>query len=97
MSKIKVMAVCGFGIGTSLILKMKIDAVLKKHGIDADVFTADTTSAPSETADIIFTSQEISEVIASKVDTPIVIINNFLSEDELVGKAIPAINKLLQS
>ncbi len=94
MSKIRIMAVCGFGIGTSLILKMKIEGVLKKHDIDADVFTADTTSAPSETADIIFTSQEISEVIASKVKAPMVIINNFLSEDELVGKAIPAIKKL---
>ncbi len=94
MSKIRIMAVCGFGIGTSLILKMKIEGVLKKHDIDADVFTADATSAPSETADIIFTSQEISEVIASKVKAPMVIINNFLSEDELVGKAIPAIKKL---
>ncbi len=94
MSKVRVMAVCGFGIGSSLILKMKIESVLKKHDIAADVFTSDTTSAPSERADIVITSQEIGDVIAEKINVPMVIVNNFLSEDELTEKVVPAIAEI---
>jgi ascorbate PTS system EIIB component len=35
--KVKVLAVCGFGVGTSLILKMNIADVLKKNDIAAEV------------------------------------------------------------
>lgn len=33
MKKIKILAVCGFGVGSSMVLRMKIDDLMKKHQI----------------------------------------------------------------
>ncbi|EPD6333780.1 hypothetical protein ACS5NX_000867 [Klebsiella oxytoca] len=33
----KILTVCGLGMGSSLILKMNVEAVLKQHGIQASV------------------------------------------------------------
>lgn len=93
--KIKVLAVCGFGVGTSLLLKMNIDDVFKKNGIDADVTNADITTAASCPADIIFTSNELYSQLESKVEIPLIKIDNFMNLDEIEEKGIPAIKKLL--
>ncbi|SHJ88932.1 PTS system IIB component, L-Asc family [Clostridium amylolyticum] len=93
--KIKVLAVCGFGVGTSLLLKMNIDDVFKKNGIDADVTNADITTAASCPADIIFTSNELYNQLESKVEIPLIKIDNFMNLDEIEEKGVPAIKKLL--
>ncbi|MBA5851830.1 PTS sugar transporter subunit IIB [Clostridium sp. cel8] len=92
--KVKVLAVCGFGVGTSLILKMNIADVLKKNGIDAEVSNADIAIAASVPADIIFTSDELYHQLKDKVKIPIIIINNFMNKSEIEEKAVPAIKKL---
>lgn len=94
MASVKVVAVCGFGIGSSMILKMKIESVLKSNAVDAHVVTSDIVSFQYEDADIIFTSQEIYESIVDKTKLPIVIINNFLSESELLEKGLPAVRSI---
>ena len=47
MKKLKILAVCGFGVGSSMILKMKVEEVLKENQVNADVFTTDVGSATS--------------------------------------------------
>ena len=37
----KIVAVCGMGIGTSVLLKMNAEKVLQDLGIDADIEAAD--------------------------------------------------------
>ncbi|MGL4382673.1 MAG: PTS sugar transporter subunit IIB, partial [Bacilli bacterium] len=74
MSRIKVITVCGFGIGTSLILKMNVEKVLVENGFDVEVSPIDVTSAPSEQCDIAFTSQEISSQLEGKLKVPMIII-----------------------
>ncbi len=93
--KIKVLAVCGFGVGTSLILRMNIETVLKKHGIQADVTNSDITTAASVPADIIFTSAELYDQLNSKVNIPLVKINNFMNNNEIEEKGIPIIKELI--
>jgi PTS system ascorbate-specific IIB component len=69
----KIIAVCGAGIGTSVLLKMNAEKVLRTLGIDAIVDAADIDSArASRDAQILLTTPEIvdklqglpSEVIA---------------------------------
>ena len=50
----KILAVCGMGFGSSMMLKMTIEKILKEKGITADVETADFTTASSIYADFIF-------------------------------------------
>jgi len=92
--RLVVMAVCGFGVGTSMVLRMKLEDVFQANGIDAEVFTADATTAPSERCDVIFTSRELAPTL-NRRDVPVVVIDNFLSTSEIQTKAVPVMQQLL--
>ncbi|NBQ93488.1 MAG: PTS sugar transporter subunit IIB [Micrococcales bacterium] len=57
----KIIAVCGMGIGTSVLLKMNIEKVLDLLEVKAEVQAADVTSAKRDghSADIIMTTPEL--------------------------------------
>ena len=57
---LKILTVCGNGIGSSLMLAMKIEELCKEEGInDIAVESADFNSALSKDVDIIVTVKEI--------------------------------------
>ena len=93
--RITVLAICGFGVGTSLILRMNIEKVLKDNGIDAEVINADVMTGTSIACDVIFTSQELYTVIEDKVTAPMIQIDNFMSNSEIAEKGIPVIKEIL--
>ncbi|HFL3256878.1 PTS sugar transporter subunit IIB [Clostridioides difficile] len=55
----KILAVCGFGVGSSMVLKMTIQKALKQLGIECEVENTDINSARGADCDCIFTSQEL--------------------------------------
>ncbi|KJY53929.1 PTS Asc IIB [Lactobacillus kullabergensis] len=61
----KILAVCGFGVGSSMVLKMTLEKAVKELGIDAEVKNTDIASAKAEQADVYFTSAELKPDIAS--------------------------------
>lgn len=61
----KILAVCGLGQGTSLILRMNVETVLRDMGVDADVEHIDVSAARSMNVDIIVTSQELAETLGT--------------------------------
>ena len=83
----KVLAVCGMGLGSSLILRMQIEKALKQMGIKGSVEVADMGSARSmaSSADLIVTSKELARRMKDW-DTPIVTISNYMDLDEMTGK-----------
>ncbi len=85
----KIIAVCGMGIGTSIILKMNIDNALAKLGVDADVEAADISAArgAASTADLVMTSSELVEQLG-EIDAPIAIINDFTNVSEIESKLV---------
>ena len=94
MGKLKIITVCGFGLGSSMLLKMKVEEVLKKHDIAANVETCDVGSAPSMPVDVIFTSYELGEKMQNQTKTPIVMIKNFMDTDEIEEAGIEKIKAL---
>ena len=92
--KLKVLVVCGFGIGSSLLLKMNIDKVLKENGIPADVETCDMGSAAATPCDIVFTSAELGDKLRAKLQVPVVVIDNFTKLDQIRERGLDAIAKL---
>ncbi len=82
----KILAVCGMGFGSSLMLKMTADRVLKKKDIKADVEATDIGTASGIKADLILTNNEFAKQLQGG-DAEVVAIMNVASEDE-VGKAI---------
>jgi len=95
MTKLKIITVCGFGLGSSMLLKMKVEEVLKKYDIVATVETSDVGSAPSLTCDVIFTSYELGEKMKNQTQTPIAMVKNFMDTNEIEEAGIDIIKRLL--
>ena len=83
----KILAVCGMGLGTGLLLRMQAEKALRELGIQADLEVADigTARALAATADLILTSEELAPQLG-QVKPPIVTISNFIDLREMVHK-----------
>jgi PTS system ascorbate-specific IIB component len=92
MKKLRIMTVCGFGLGSSMILKITLDGVLKENGIPAETFCADSTTAVGESFDIVFTSRDMAHLFKN-LPKPVVVIDNFLSKDEITSKGLEVVKK----
>lgn len=59
----KIHAVCGAGIGTSVILKSNLDRVISRLGLEAEVEAVSISEAtnPESKAQVIFTTPEVSD------------------------------------
>ena len=78
----KILAVCGNGLGTSFILSMKVNKALESLNIDALCQNMDLASAKSEAADYYIGSPEIMEQLQDGHRKTIGIIN-MVSTDEI--------------
>lgn len=83
----KIVAICGAGIGSSGILKVNAERVLARLGIEASVTAADIGSVDAAAADaqIILTSAEFVDRIGATFADVIVVVNYF-DTDELTQK-----------
>ena len=87
----KILAVCGMGFGSSMMLKMTLERVLKEKGIKADVQTADFGTVVGESADFIFTNEEFGRQLASG-KVPVVVIKNIADASEVREKLEAALS-----
>ncbi|MBR4421439.1 MAG: PTS sugar transporter subunit IIB [Erysipelotrichaceae bacterium] len=90
----KVQCVCGFGCGSSLMLRMAIDDILRKHGLEADTFCGDVGTCLSNPCDVIFISRELAELIAERAQVPYIVIENFMDSAEVEEKVLAYMNSL---
>lgn len=91
---LKIIAVCGMGIGTSVLLKMNTDKALKKLGLSGDVSAADVGAAKgaARDADIVLTSAELAGELGS-LPIPVKVVNNFMDVDEIAAAISDAMAK----
>ncbi|PGL72595.1 PTS sugar transporter subunit IIB [Bacillus sp. AFS055030] len=82
----KILAVCGFGVGSSMVLKMTLDKVARELGIKADVENTDISSAKAMQADVIFTSNELSAELKSSVKVPVYAVKKYMDANEVKEK-----------
>jgi len=84
----KIVTVCGMGIGTSILLKMNVEKALRAAGHDdCEVEAADigTARGVARTADAIFTSADLADEIGN-VQAKIVVIKNFTNLAEITDR-----------
>ncbi|MGF2143500.1 PTS system ascorbate-specific IIB component [Vagococcus fluvialis] len=79
----KILAVCGFGVGSSMVLKMTIDKVAKEMGIQANVENTDLSTAKATQADVYFTSQELLNDLSSSVKNPVYPVKKYMDKEEV--------------
>ncbi|MGB9839768.1 PTS sugar transporter subunit IIB [Thermovenabulum sp.] len=95
MDKIKIVTACGVGMGSSLILKMMVEDILKAEGIDAKVENIDIGSIKSANADMVVV-QSFHEDKVKDAAKVVVNIDNFLDKEKLKNKVLEGI-KVLQN
>ncbi|HEV7566831.1 MAG: sugar transporter subunit [Leifsonia sp.] len=83
----KIVAICGAGIGTSAILKVNAERVLDRLDIEADVTASDVASVQTTAADaqVILTSPELVDAIGA-TNADVVVIENYFDLSELEAK-----------
>ncbi|HEY8589561.1 MAG TPA: PTS sugar transporter subunit IIB [Naasia sp.] len=83
----KIVAICGAGIGTSAILKVSAERALQRLGFEADVLASDVDSlgADADDAQIILTTAEhVSSIGRTFAD--VIVVDNILDQEELTTK-----------
>jgi PTS system ascorbate-specific IIB component len=88
----KILSVCGNGLGSSLILKMAVEKVLKSENIKANVVVSDLGNAKGLDADYIVASPEIAERLKEHKAT-VIAIKNMMDKNEIKEKLISQINQ----
>jgi len=84
---VKIVTICGAGIGSSGILKVNVERVLAKLGIDASVVAADLDSlaAAMRDAQVVLAGAEFLNSIG-KTFADVIVIENYSDTAELSAK-----------
>jgi PTS system ascorbate-specific IIB component len=84
---VKIVAICGAGIGSSGILKVNTERVLGRLGIEADVTAAHLATLKTDAADaqVILTSPEFVDAIG-KTNADVIVVHNYFDTAELTRK-----------
>lgn len=90
----KIVTICGAGIGSSGILKVNAERVLRRLDLEAEVVAADIGSIAEVAADaqVILTSAEFVEAIGQTF-AEVIVIENFFDTEELTRKLEAALGE----
>lgn len=81
----KILTVCGSGLGTSFMVEMNINQVLGELGVtDVEVNHSDLSSATPGDADVFFLAKDIAEGGAHLGE--VIVLENIIDMDELREK-----------
>ncbi len=78
----RVLAVCGFGVGSSMVLKMTLEKAFKELGEEVTVENADMTTAKGDNADAIFTSKQLVDDFQN-AKAPVYGVDSYTKKEEI--------------
>lgn len=83
----KIVVMCGLGLGTSAILKVNAERALERLDIEAEVTATDVAGVQSAAAEaqVILTSSELVSAIG-RTNADVIVIDNVFDLDELTVK-----------
>ncbi|WP_028866187.1 PTS sugar transporter subunit IIB [Psychromonas aquimarina] len=91
----KIMVVCGNGLGTSLMMEMSIKTIVKNLAVTADVDHVDLGSAKGTVCDIFVGTKDITEqLVAQNVEGEIVTLDNMIDKAAMKERLSEALTKL---
>ncbi len=91
----RIATLCGMGFGTSMMLKLFIDDILKAENIKAETLPWDLGSFKGQNADIIVAASDMAMHLKN-VDTIVVLIRNLVDKQEIKEKILAAIHEFEQ-
>ncbi|MFA9428651.1 PTS sugar transporter subunit IIB [Egicoccus sp. AB-alg2] len=85
----RIATVCGMGFGTSMMLKLTVDKILREAGVAAEVSPVDLGSVKTMQADLIVAPSDMRSHLGGS-STPVVYIDNLVNKAEIAEKVVPA-------
>jgi len=93
---LKVLCVCGCGLGSSFAIEMSAKSVLQKLGIEADIDHTTVSEASSFKYDFILTQKMFADVLTADADDEqkkkVIILNKLTDKKEIEEKILAYIN-----
>jgi PTS system ascorbate-specific IIB component len=87
----KILVVCGVGVGTSVLLKTNVDSILTELDIEAEVIAAPlATAEANHDAQLILTTSEYASHFVDTV-SEVVVIDNLFDLTEIKTKLVAAL------
>jgi ascorbate PTS system EIIB component len=86
----RIATLCGMGFGTSMMLKLFIDDILKLEGIKAEVIPWDLGSFKGQQVDIIVAPMDMESHLRSAT-AKVILIRNLVDKVEIKEKILEAI------
>lgn len=86
----KIITVCGNGIGSSLMLAMKIEEICRENGMKVDVESCDFNSAQSKNADLIVTVKELAVQFEGK---EVGVVRSYINKKKITEDVLDLIKK----
>lgn len=96
---IKIVCMCGAGVGSSLLFVMGVQRVIKRNGYDERDFMYEqgdvqTGKALAKFADILITTPAFEDAVDPD-GPPAVFVKNIFSEDEIEEKLMPVLREVI--
>ncbi|MFO8036812.1 MAG: PTS sugar transporter subunit IIB [Anaerolineales bacterium] len=90
----KIATLCGMGFGTSMMLKLAVDDILKEEGITGhEVIPWDLGSFKGQQVDLVVAPTDMERHLKDS-ETKVVYIKNLVDEEEISEKVLTAIKEL---
>lgn len=89
---IHIVTVCGNGIGSSLMLKMKVEKIAKANGIDVQVESIDSNAAIGKDADLFVTVKEFKNIFTDK--QRVALTRSFMNQKQITEDVLPTLIEL---
>ncbi|ADD01585.1 PTS sugar transporter subunit IIB [Thermoanaerobacter sp. CM-CNRG TB177] len=91
---LKILVVCGAGLGSSFVCQMSVESVLKELNVTAILDHADITSVAGSGADIIICAKNFEQQVR-RYDTSATIIslNGLVDKKEIKEKLVPVLKE----
>jgi PTS system ascorbate-specific IIB component len=88
----RIATICGMGLGTSMMLKLFIDDVLKEEGVKAETLPWDLGTFRSQQADIVVAASDMSMHLKN-TSAIVVLIRNLVDKQEIRVKILAAVQQ----
>lgn len=90
---IKVITVCGNGIGSSLMLKMKIEEIAKENGIDVQAESIDSNAAVGrKDADLFVTVKEFKDIFQE--GQKVALVRSYMNKKKITEDVLPILKEM---
>lgn len=86
----KILMVCGNGLGSSFACQMTVESVLQELGVTADLDHCDLSSARSMKADLILSGKNFESQFQNlAIETPQIFLDRLVDKNEIREKISP--------